>query len=108
VQNPSLRKQAVLRADEMTRPRRWHYLSFINSQGFLGAAIVRAHGKYTAIERTRELGICPLGPDAYIPNDVAGCALSWRDMQRIPGDLRDRLLTRDEVIERLEGKGATE
>jgi hypothetical protein len=34
--------------------------------------------------------------------------LNWRDMKRIPKDLRDRLLTEGEVRERLEGKRVDE
>ena len=60
---------------ELQRKRRWYYISFANSEGHLGSAIVRAHGELTAIQVTRDLGICPLGPDAYIPNDeLAGCS----------------------------------
>ena len=93
---------------EQKQPRRWFHLSFINSRGFLGAAIVRAHGELTAIQVTRDLGICPLGPDAYIPNDVMCTPLNWRDMKRIPADLRNRLLSEAEMRSRLDGKRVDE
>jgi hypothetical protein len=67
VANPSRRKTKQIMAEESTQPRCWVFLSFINSKGFLGAAIVQAHGKHTAIQRTRELGICPLGKGANVP-----------------------------------------
>jgi hypothetical protein len=69
---------------------------------------VRAQGELTAVHRTKDLAIHPLGPDAYIPNDVMCTPLNWRDMKRIPKDLRDRLLTEAEVRERLEGKRVDE
>ena len=53
--------------EERQQPRRWFYLSFVDNYGFLGAAVVRAQGELTAIQRTKDLGIYPLGPDAYIP-----------------------------------------
>ena len=93
---------------EQKQPRRWFHLSFINNRGFLGAAIVRAHGELTAIQVTRDLGICPLGPDAYIPNDVMCTPLNWRDMKRIPADLRNRLLSEAEMRSRLDGKRVDE
>jgi hypothetical protein len=94
--------------EERQQPRRWFYLSFVDNSGFLGAAVVRAQGELTAVQRTKDLGIYPLGPDAYIPNDVMCTPLNWRDMKRIPKDLRDRLLTEGEVRERLEGKRVDE
>ena len=42
---------------ELKRKRRWYYISFANSQGHLGSAIVRAHGELTAEQRCRELKI---------------------------------------------------
>jgi hypothetical protein len=70
--------------------------------------IVRAHGELTAIQVTRDLGICPLEPDAYIPNDVMCTPLNWRDMKRIPTDLRNRLLSEAEMRSRLDGKRVDE
>src|ERR1035438_4317445 len=63
---------------ELHRKRCWYYISFANSEGHLGSAIVRAHGELTAIQRCRELNIHPgNGPGI---GDVVCMALGWRDM----------------------------
>jgi hypothetical protein len=69
---------------------------------------VRARSEPTAIQRTKDLGICPLGPKAYIPNDVMVTPLTREDMKRIPADLRNRLLSDAEMRSRLGGKRVDE
>src|ERR1035437_11103801 len=94
-------KQRKALEAELQRKRRWYYISFANVEGHLGSAIVRAHGELTAEQRCRELNIHPgNGPGI---GDVVCMALGWRDMQRIREDLRNRLLSEKEVLDRLEG-----
>lgn len=93
--------QLKLIAEELKQKRRWYYMSFADYNGHRGSVIVRAHGEITAEMRARELGIHP-GAGKGI-GDVVAMALSWRDMQKIPQDLRNRLLSEREVQKRLEG-----
>jgi hypothetical protein len=88
------RRDFSLRAFEKSFQRqqksRWIYLSFATGFAFLGAAIVRGHGFLTAIQRASDLNINPGG-------GVMSRALNWRHMKRIPANLRDRLLSGEDV-----------
>jgi len=93
------------RAAELARERRkrgqWQWLSFANQNGFLGAAILWAHGVETATLRARELHISR-GFRGQV--EVFCEPISARVMKdHIPADLRNRLLSEDEVLERLNG-----
>src|ERR1039457_704740 len=90
-------KRTCLIAEERRHSPRWFYLSFATDYEFLGAAIARANGLLTAVQRTTDLGINPGGEVMCIP-------FNRRDMKRIPADLRNRLLSQAEVLEHLEGK----
>jgi hypothetical protein len=90
-----LKRQRI--AEELTHAPRWHYLSFANNEAFLGAAIVRAHGIVTAVERARKLAIYPGG-------EVMGAPIKSKELSRVPKELRNRLLTETEVRSKLEVK----
>ncbi len=90
-------RKAEALARERKQPESLFYLSFASGTGFLGAAVVRAHAILTAVQRCDELGINPGG-------EVACWPISKRDGRRVALDLRDRLLTAEEVIERLDGE----
>jgi len=104
---PPSRRNAATTAESQTRLRliaeerrhtpRWHFLSFADGTRFLGGAIVRSHGFLTAVERATALGLNPGG-------DVLCCPIRRKDLWRVPPGLRNRLLSEDEVITRLEGR----
>jgi len=87
-------RRALLIAEERQHRARWFYLSFATGYEFLGAAIVRGHGFLTAIQRASDLNINSGG-------EVMDRPLNWRHMKRIPADLRNRLLRKEEVDTRL-------
>ena len=91
-------RRALMIAEERQHKARWFYLSFATGYAFLGAAIVRGHGFLTAIQRASDLNINPGG-------GVMDRPLNWRHMKRIPADLRNRLLSGEEVDTRLEVLG---
>ena len=64
----SARKKAQAIAEERKHPARWWFLSFATDYEFLGAAILRAFGEVTAVERATELGINPLTAPAVDPS----------------------------------------
>jgi hypothetical protein len=91
-------RRALLIAEERQHKARRIYLSFATGYEFLGAAIVRGHGFLTAIQRASDLNINPGG-------GVMDRPLNWRHMKRIPANLRNRLLSKEEVDTRLEVLG---
>jgi len=95
----SLRGGAPVRAmaEEGRRVPGWFYLSFAHGQGFLGAAIVWAHGVLTAVKRAADLGLNPGG-------EVVCCAIPPGNVRRVPPHLLHRLLTEAEVRVRLAGR----
>jgi hypothetical protein len=108
---PSLADVARLerqRATELARERQkraqWYWLSFANKTGFLGGAIVWAHGIETAVLRARDLHISR----GFRKTVEVFCEpISYRIMkEHVPPDLRNRLLSEDEVLTRLEGRRA--
>ena len=96
------------RAKQLTEERRnrgrWYWLSFANQWGFLGGAIVWAHGIETAVLRARELNISGgfRGEVDVFCEPIAAAVMKTH----IPADLRNRLLSEIEVLERLKGIGA--
>ena len=54
-------KRARLIAEERRHSPGWFYLSFATDFEFLGAAVVRAQGFLTAVQRASDLGISPGG-----------------------------------------------
>jgi hypothetical protein len=92
---------------ELAQPRHWFYLSFANDSEFLGGVIVEAHGVVTATQRADQLGISP--PD-YLRKKAT--VLSWKlegeNLRKVPLDLRNKLISEQELMERLDGKGAAE
>jgi hypothetical protein len=91
-------KRARLIAEERRHSPGWFYLSFATDFEFLGAAVVRAQGLLTAVERASNLGISPGG------DVVCQGPIPRKDLHRVPGGLRNRLLTEAEVRKHLEGK----
>jgi hypothetical protein len=90
-------RRALLIAEERQHKARWFYLSFATGYAFLGAAIVRGHGFLTVIQAASDLNINPGG-------EVMDRPLNWRHMKR-PADLRNRLLSKEEVNTRLDVLG---
>ncbi len=90
-------RRAAIIAEEHRHAARWHYLSFADHTGFLGSVVVRSHGFLTAIQRATDLGINPGG-------EVVCTPIPRKDLWRVPTDLRNRLLSEDEVQGRLEGR----
>lgn len=69
----TLKREAELRAKELTQPAQLWYLSSAKPKaegGFQGVVIVPAHGLVTALDRVNELGINPGGSVMGIPLDV--------------------------------------
>ena len=91
-----------LLAQERRKRGQWHWLSFANTRGFLGAAVVWAHGIETAVQRARELHISR----GFRGNVEVFCEPIPTSIIKahIPPDLRNRLLAEDEVLQRLEGR----
>lgn len=84
------RQQRLIAAEMQCSPR-WHYLSFADDTGFLGACIVVGYGVITAIQRAHELGINPGG-------NVACVAIDDKDVGRFTYDQCNRLLTKAEAL----------
>jgi hypothetical protein len=97
------RRRTRLLAREHRRRGRWYWLSFANKSGFLGGAIVWAHGIETAVLRARKLEISSgfRGTVEVFCEPIPARIVK----EHIPGDLRNRLLSEAEVLERLEGRG---
>jgi len=96
------RQRATLIAQEHRKRGQGYWLSFVNKSGFLGGAILWAHGIETAVLRARELNISR-GFRGQV--EVFCEPISARVMKdHIPADLRNRLLSEDEVLERLNGR----
>ncbi len=77
-------------AEEAVSPEQWWWLSFADASGFLGVAIVRAHGILSAATKARHLGINPGG-------DVRGYAIP--EVERIAKNgIVNRLLSKDEAL----------
>ena len=90
-------RRAAIIAEERRHAARWHFLSFADDTRFLGGVIVRSYGFLTSIQRATDLGINPGG-------DVMSTPIPRKDLWRVPTDLRNRLLSEDEVEDRLEGR----
>jgi hypothetical protein len=90
-------RRAAIIAEEHRHAARWHYLSFADDTGFRGGVIVRAYGFLTAVQRATDLGINPGG-------EVMCTPIPRKDLWRVLPDLRNRLLSEDEVRNRLEGR----
>jgi hypothetical protein len=95
-------QRAKLLAQERRRPGQWHWLSFANKRGFLGAAVVWARGIETAVQRARDLRISR----GFRGNVEVFCEPIPASIIRthVPPDLRNRLLAEGEVLQRLEGQ----
>jgi hypothetical protein len=95
------RPDALEMAKERRRRGQWYWLSFATRRGFLGGAIVWAHGIDTAVLRARALNI---SKNFRGQVEVFCEPVPARVMQgHIPADLRNRLLSADEIRERLQG-----
>lgn len=80
----------------------WHWLSFANKTGFLGGAVVWAHGIETSVLRARELKISRgfRGTVEVFCEPIPARIVR----EHVPADLRNRLLSEDDVLERLKGR----
>ena len=96
------RKRAKQLAQERRQRGGWYWLGFVNNSRFLGGAIVWAHGLETAVLRARELNVSR----AFRGQLEVFCeSISARDMkERVPANLRNRLLSDAEVLEQLDGQ----
>jgi hypothetical protein len=75
-------------------PESWFYLSFASGRAFLGGAIVRANGPASAIQRAVGIGI------HFADAGVECTPVTDEELaEHIPAELRDRLLTEEEVRE---------
>jgi hypothetical protein len=90
-------RRAAIIAEERRHAARWHYLSFADRTAFLGGVIVRAYGFLTAVQRATDLGINPGG-------EVMCQPIPRKDLWRVPASLRNRLLSEDELWNRLDGR----
>jgi hypothetical protein len=73
-------------AEEALQPESWWYLSFVGEGGFLGAALVRARGMTSALQRAHRLGINP-----------GGRVKAWNVGEETGGLPVDRLLSREDL-----------
>jgi hypothetical protein len=86
-----------LLAQEYGEPERWFYLSFASEGGFLGGAIIKAHGITDAVMKTLKLKINPGGEVMALP---------IIDESKLPDEtFRNRLLNRNEVDNLVPPKG---
>jgi hypothetical protein len=91
---------------EVANPRgtrgRWYWLSFATRRGFLGGAIVWAYDIDTAVLRARTLNISKefRGKVEVFCEPIPARAMK----KHIPADLRNRLLSAEEIRERLQGR----
>lgn len=73
----------------------WYYISIANQTSFYGGLVIRACGPTDAWRKMHSLGLFPYGTDhstriyGPIPEDK---------MQRIPEDMRCRLLNKEEAL----------
>jgi hypothetical protein len=95
-------KRARLIAEERIHSPSWFYLSFATDYEFLGAAVVRAQGFLTAVQRASNLGINPRG-DVMCQGPILR-----KGLHGVPAALRNRLLTEAEVRRHLDGKRVSE
>ena len=88
-------------AQERRKRGQWFWLSFANENGFLGGAIVWAHGIETAVLRARNLNIS----QSFRGEVEVFCEpIPSRIMKRhVPPELRNRRLSQSEVRKRLAG-----
>jgi hypothetical protein len=96
------RQRAKQLAQEHRKHGQWYWLSFANKRGFLGGAILWAHGIETAVLRARELNITRgfRGTVEVFCEPIPARVMK----EHIPSNLRNRLLFEDEVLDRLEGR----
>jgi hypothetical protein len=96
------RQRAKLIAQERRQRSRWYWLSFVNKRGFLGGAILWARGIETAVLRAGELNISRgfRGRVEVFCEPIPARVVK----EHIPADLRNRLLSEAEILERLEGR----
>jgi hypothetical protein len=86
---------------EHQRKEQWYWISFAKQWGFLGGAIVWGHDIKSAVLRAKELKI---GRGFQGVVEVFCEPIPARVVkEHIPADLRNRLLSEHEVIERLNG-----
>jgi hypothetical protein len=85
-----LARIAEVHAQEMQTPAAWYWLSFADETGFLGAAMVRAHGITTAVVEAKRLGIHPGGSVLCHPIDEP------------PETLKNVLLTKEQAYAAIE------
>lgn len=88
-------------SDEAKNEACWWWLSFVKGEGaseqFAGACVVKAPGFVSAVGVVNSLGINPGGQVAGWPIPEAGLAT-------IPEDTRNRLLSKEDCVEKFDGK----
>jgi hypothetical protein len=98
------RREVRIQDQERLGRGQWYWLSFANRTRFLGGAIVWARGIETAVLRARELEISS-GFRGMV--NVFCEPVPLRVMKNhVPPDLRNRLLSKEDITERLEGRSA--
>jgi len=94
--------EARARAHNVQPDTQWWWLSFAEDDGFRGVAIVQGQDMAAAIARAHLLKINPGG-------QVAGWPIPEEFLdQHVPGEFRNRLLSRQEVTDHLKGKKISE
>jgi hypothetical protein len=96
----------VLEVGKERRTRGWYWLSFATRQGFLGGAVFWAYDIDTAVLRARTLNIS----QAFRGRVEVFCELIPAQVMQshVPADLRNRLLSAEEIRERLQGRQLAE
>ena len=102
---PDVTRLETERASQLAQERRnrgrWYWLSFATDYEFLGACVVWAHGMETAVLHARNLKIS----SGFRGEVEIFCEPLPRSvMQKVPADLRNRLLSERVMRKRLRCK----
>ena len=90
------RRALDLLAEEAAQPLAWYWLSFADETGFLGAVVIQARGILGATQLAPALGINPGG-------ECRSCRIPAELIHNIPEQYRNRLLSKQEVMDHLRG-----
>jgi hypothetical protein len=95
-------QRAALFAQERRKRGQWHWLSYVNTSGFLGGAIVWARGIETSVLRAPEMKISRnfRGRVEVFCEPIPARVVK----ELIPAEVRNRLLSEAEVLDRLRGQ----
>lgn len=80
---------AKILAEELERPKRWHYFSFA-AEKFYGGLIIECHGLTDGIMKAHRMGVNPGGEVIAVPVPAG---------QLPPAKYRNRLLSKSDILE---------